>query len=289
MHRTLTILTSFLIFLLTSTGCKETVDPDPEDPIPIYDLTVNISPDNSAGTVTPPKGTYYPNEQLNLTATSAEGWRFINWTGEGISSTENPINIRINSDITITANFLQIAENFIIGIPVTDGEHFEKVTLISGGNGNPDAGLDQDDRESPPLAPPDAFFVGSVVDNMNLFTDSRPTANRIVWEIRLSREAGRSMALENWDISDQLEGNLMLVNDPDASNPSIEVDMQSESSYTVSDSSIQTLYVVYSAPEPAKMLAGEVEFGGIEITRDADDERFIDESNNRGLENISRD
>lgn len=289
MRRSLIIYISLLSIFLTLSTCKDTVDPDHDDTAITYELIVNISPDDNAGMVIPPKGTYYPNEQVILSATSSEGWRFISWEGEGISSTINPLNILMNSDQTITATFLRVAELFSIEIPITDGEHSETVTLLSGQKENAQAGLDQDDKESPPLAPPDAFFVCSVVDNMNLFTDARPSSSRIVWELRLSRETGRSMTLDNWSVSNVLDGSLMLVNDPNASSPSIKVDMQSESSYTVSDPSIQTLYIVYSAPEPAKMLAGEVEFGGIDITRDADDERFIDESHNFGPERINRD
>jgi hypothetical protein len=274
MRRFLTVIISFAFLVLTLSMCGP-------EPNLTYELEVNITPDDNAGSVSPIRGVYDENESVELVATPADDWRFDRWSGD-ISSTENPYRLTMDGDKNLIANFVSIVEEFKVSIPITDGEYSKTVTLISGGNGNSQAGLDQSDKESPPLAPPGAFFVGSLVGNLNLYTDSRPAASRIVWELQLSRETGRSMTLDNWTVSEELDGSLMLVNDPDVSNPSIDVDIQSESGFTVSDPSIQTLYVVYSAPEPAKMMAGGIELGGIEIETDAD-ERLTNESQNRGF------
>ena len=80
-----------------------------------YNLTANVTPAN-AGNVTldpqPATGTtaansgYVCGTQVTLTATPAEGYRFINWTvGATEISTATSVNVTVNSDTTIVANF----------------------------------------------------------------------------------------------------------------------------------------------------------------------------------------
>ncbi len=68
-----------------------------------YDLTINIegegSTDPSEGTTT-----YEYGEQVTVTATSAEGWSFVEWTGDHESS-EEEITLTIEENMEITANF----------------------------------------------------------------------------------------------------------------------------------------------------------------------------------------
>ena len=49
-------------------------------------------------------GRYNSGSQIKLTATAAEGWEFVNWTGD-IGSSDNPITITVNTAKNITANF----------------------------------------------------------------------------------------------------------------------------------------------------------------------------------------
>jgi hypothetical protein len=68
-----------------------------------YTLTINMV---GSGTVSknPNKSTYTYGEQVTLTATPATGWSFSAWSG-GTSSPENPLEIIITENITLTANF----------------------------------------------------------------------------------------------------------------------------------------------------------------------------------------
>ncbi|MDZ7682611.1 MAG: hypothetical protein U5J63_13100 [Fodinibius sp.] len=67
--------------------------------------TVSADP-SDGGTVTPPGGTFAEGEEVSVEAQAAEGWEFVGWTGD-VESTENPVDITMNSDKTLTANFEQ--------------------------------------------------------------------------------------------------------------------------------------------------------------------------------------
>lgn len=285
MRKNVKLIVSSVLLLLILSTCDITGGGGGGGETEQFNLSVTINPINS-GSVTPNNSDYDSGTEVVLTATSEDGWIFVNWSG-AISSIDNPLRITMNSDKDITATFLRIAEVFALDIPISDGEHSQIVTLVSDDD-DVEEGHDPEDLESPPIAPPGAFFVGSVMNNMNLYKDARPAASRIVWEIRLNRKNGRSITLDEWSLSKDLEGTLMLVDDPDDTTPNVEINMETRTTYTVSDPSIQTIYVVYSAPEPAKMLAGEVGFGGVEMTPDFDEERITDDSQNRGLEIIRR-
>ncbi|HUL51342.1 MAG TPA: protease pro-enzyme activation domain-containing protein, partial [Candidatus Nitrosotalea sp.] len=64
------------------------------------------------GSVVPGSGDYAVGSTLTLTATPDFGYQFVGWQG-AVSSTDNPLSIVVNADVTLTASF-QVA-------PVTDG------------------------------------------------------------------------------------------------------------------------------------------------------------------------
>ncbi|MCD6221880.1 hypothetical protein J7K25_06965, partial [bacterium] len=75
-----------------------------------YTLTTSISPAGS-GTVTknPDKTEYEEGEEVQLTATPNQGYRFKNWSGDVPAGHENdnPISITMNSDKNIVAHFVK--------------------------------------------------------------------------------------------------------------------------------------------------------------------------------------
>ncbi|WP_216095050.1 InlB B-repeat-containing protein, partial [Candidatus Marithrix sp. Canyon 246] len=75
-----------------------------EKTLPIK-LETNISPKDS-GTITksPEKTSYSPNEEVTLTATPAEGYKFKQWQGDA-SGTEDTITIKMNGNQNVTAVF----------------------------------------------------------------------------------------------------------------------------------------------------------------------------------------
>jgi CSLREA domain-containing protein/uncharacterized repeat protein (TIGR02543 family) len=82
-----------------------------------FTLTVNQTGDGTVA-LNPPGGVYSPNTVVQLTATPASGFAFAGWTGAASSST-NPINLTMDSDKTVTANFTALAQNFTLTVNKT--------------------------------------------------------------------------------------------------------------------------------------------------------------------------
>jgi len=74
-----------------------------------YTLTVTISPPGG-GTVVknPDKQQYIAGESVVVGAIPSSGYQFLNWSGDIISSTDNPLNVTITTNIVLTANFQQL-------------------------------------------------------------------------------------------------------------------------------------------------------------------------------------
>lgn len=75
-----------------------------EIPLVYYSLTINT---DGQGTTTPSPGSYSYVEGriINITAIPNSGWKFDCWSGATIGS-KNPIAIIVNSNKTVTANFI---------------------------------------------------------------------------------------------------------------------------------------------------------------------------------------
>ena len=84
----------------------------PEDPRPIYTLTVSAEENGSVNADV--SGQYREGEQVTLTATPSEGYLFKEWSD---GATDNPYTITITGDTTLTAIFKVIPS----GIEEVDG------------------------------------------------------------------------------------------------------------------------------------------------------------------------
>ena len=76
-------------------------------------VTANYSQDEYTLTVTsahgtvakvPDQATYHDGDVVQLTATPAAGWSFVNWTG-ALSSTANPASVTMHGNTAVTANY----------------------------------------------------------------------------------------------------------------------------------------------------------------------------------------
>ncbi len=76
------------------------------DTIQQYALSVSVS---GEGTVSPSEGIYSSGVPLILEAAPWEGWLFSGWTGDTIS-TENPIQVRMDAELSLTATFIKKPE-----------------------------------------------------------------------------------------------------------------------------------------------------------------------------------
>lgn len=94
----------YIIILFSLISCKS-------DEV-LFTLTTEVSPTDS-GSISPKSGSVWLGDQINLNAIPNTGFSFLHWTS-GDSSSEiiydsinsTSISIIINSDLTITANFL---------------------------------------------------------------------------------------------------------------------------------------------------------------------------------------
>ena len=68
----------------------------------VYTLTTNVV---GEGTVEGNAGSYVEGATATLTATPAAHYDFLNWTYGSETSTDNPLTITVNNDLTVTANF----------------------------------------------------------------------------------------------------------------------------------------------------------------------------------------
>jgi hypothetical protein len=101
------ISVSFLI-LSCSSDSSPTDSNDSEEEIPTYSLTTNSSPsDGGSIDISPNKNSYEEGETVTVTANLSDGWEFVEWSGD-ISGTENPIDITVDSDLNLTANFEEL-------------------------------------------------------------------------------------------------------------------------------------------------------------------------------------
>lgn len=94
--RVLTLLVSLAALLLISCSSN-----DPET----YYLSVTSVPEE-AGSVTPAEGEFEEGREVEISAESADGWRFDRWQGD-IESADNPTVITMDSDKDIAALFVK--------------------------------------------------------------------------------------------------------------------------------------------------------------------------------------
>lgn len=74
----------------------------------LYTVVTNVN-DVVMGVVTGNAGTYEEGATATLTAEPTTGYQFVNWTVGEETYTTNPLDIVVNSDITVTANFEAIS------------------------------------------------------------------------------------------------------------------------------------------------------------------------------------
>ncbi len=80
-------------------------------------IFINVNPNQGVVNKNPDQFIYEPGEDVVLTAEPNTGFEFVNWTGD-ITSDENPLTIKLDSTIYITANFEQASgiDEKIMGI-----------------------------------------------------------------------------------------------------------------------------------------------------------------------------
>ena len=102
-------LSILVLFILLS--CSKDA-PVPEETVIVnYNFTVSAS---EGGSVNSPGDSFAQNTTLTLTATAADGFVFSGWSGDA-SGTDNPLTVSMNSNKTITANFIRTQYTLNVG------------------------------------------------------------------------------------------------------------------------------------------------------------------------------
>jgi hypothetical protein len=87
-----------------------------------YTLTIAVS---GNGTTTPSVGphNYTPGTVVNISATPADGWQFVNWTGSVADPNSPNTTATMDTDKTVTANFIQTPATFgVSDLTITPAE-----------------------------------------------------------------------------------------------------------------------------------------------------------------------
>jgi len=77
-----------------------------DSPVPDFSLLVTAN-NPSWGTVDPPGGTYSQGSTVQITATPAIYYQFLNWTGDA-TGTNNPLTVQVNTNMLLQAGFGEI-------------------------------------------------------------------------------------------------------------------------------------------------------------------------------------
>ena len=120
---------SFLICILfvfcsSSEDDSSYIEEQPQPQVQRFDLTVNAS---NGGTVSNQGGNYVQGTVLSLTAIPDSEYLFNGWSN---GSTENPLNITVESNLSITAYFVKRQYELLLNI---DGQGTVSETIISSG------------------------------------------------------------------------------------------------------------------------------------------------------------
>lgn len=127
MRHSITVFTSLFIFSCSSPENEN--DPTPVQPSTSeYTLTVSSG---TGGSVSTSGGTYEEGSTVNITATPNSEYVFQNWSN---GSTDNPLTVTVNQNITITANFVKRKYPLTINI---QGEGTVREEIVSSGKSTP--------------------------------------------------------------------------------------------------------------------------------------------------------
>lgn len=232
----LNYLLTFLILSLLTAACgsnsAEGGDGNEPDPTVEYSLSTTVNPEG-AGSVTPVSGTFKEGTLVTIEAESNEGWKFLNWTGAE-ESEDNPLSLRILSNITINANFSDIRSDYMIQIDLINQEN--DVVLILGQK------EDTLTEEAPPAPPKGAFHAWILSGDDELITEIvSETLEEVTWELNYQTGSDSIIQL-NWNVDFvKLEGNLVLT-EPDES---FEIDMLQESTFQINAANIENLLIKF--------------------------------------------
>ena len=101
----------YLLFLLVL-ACSKDKEEEPEYVLKNYDVSVEAT---EGGTVSYAGGSIQAGQTVTVSATPADGYKFIGWSGDETGN-ENPLTVTVYSNTNITANFERIKYVLNVGV-----------------------------------------------------------------------------------------------------------------------------------------------------------------------------
>ncbi|MDZ7757116.1 InlB B-repeat-containing protein [Rhodohalobacter sp.] len=224
-----------IIFIVTSlflliAGCGDVAAPSDR-----VNISIIVAPSTAGNVLT--SGGDEVGATAEFLAVANEGWQFSGWTGD-VESTENPLNVELQSDIALTANFEVLSNNYRFDMQLTDGTTAELAFgQKPGATDSFDSGID---LESPPAPPEDVLHAWIEGDERDLRHDFRNSLNsEIVWDLIV--KPGETGVVEmNWSRDDGFfEGSMVLTDEEE----SFKIDMLETNQTTLEINSTRNLQV----------------------------------------------
>jgi hypothetical protein len=226
-----------IIFILATlsimiAGCGEVAAPTDR-----VNISIIVAPSTAGNVLT--SGGDEVGATAEFLAVANEGWRFSGWTGD-VESADNPLNVELQSDIELTANFEVLSNNYRFDMQLTDGTTAELAFgQKPGATDSFDSGID---LESPPAPPEDVLHAYLDSNERDLRYDFRNSLNsEIVWELVV--EPGETGVVDiNWSRDDGFfEGSMVLTDDEG----SFEIDMLESNQATLEVNSTRNLQIQF--------------------------------------------
>jgi len=224
-----------IIFIVTSlflliAGCGDVAAPSDR-----VNISITVAPSTAGNVLT--SGGDEVGATAEFLAVANDGWQFSGWTGD-VESTENPLNVELQSDIALTANFEVLSNNYRFDMQLTDGTTAELAFgQKPGATDSFDSGID---LESPPAPPEDVLHAWIENDERDLRHDFRNSLNsEIVWDLIV--KPGETGVVEmNWSRDDGFFEGSMVLSDEEGN---LNIDMLETNQTTLEINSTRNLQI----------------------------------------------
>lgn len=178
---------------------------------------------------------------VELVAVPNIGWLFVGWTGD-ITSEENTLILVLEQNLTLTANFLAMSNEYRFAMSVTDNQTMVNMAFgqIPGATGSFNPGID---LESPPAPPDGTLHAWFENDNRKLLRDFRNIlSGEITWPLFVEPGVADSVWF-NWTLDEEsLTGGVFLTN----TDRSFSVSMLEEASFSIHVDELDDLEIIFS-------------------------------------------
>jgi len=202
-------------------------------------INLTVSP-STAGTILTSGGNRVGNT-VEILAVPNQNWQFAGWTGD-ITTDENPLIIVLEENISLTANFSVLSNNYRFSLSLTDQQSVVEMAFgqIPGATDSFDAGID---LEAPPAPPEGTLHAWFDNDNRQLLKDFRNGfTSEITWPLNIKPGVADSVWL-NWTFDEEsLSGGVFLTN----SERTFGVSMTEETSFSIHVDELDDLEIIYS-------------------------------------------